>query len=59
MKFLFGKIYLISEIRESIHGDREVTEHFLFNINEKVRHAIILFVYYAITGYAKFCFHST
>ena len=37
-----------------IQGDREVTEHFLFNINEKVRHVIILFVYYVITGYAKF-----
>ena len=25
----------------------------IFNINEKVRHAIILFVYYTITGYAN------
>ena len=30
------------QAKNNIQGDQEVTEHFLFNINEKVRHIIIL-----------------
>jgi len=42
-----------------IQDDREVTEHFLFNINEKVRHVIILLLYDTMKRYPKFSSHST
>ena len=42
-----------------MQDDQEVTEHFLFNINEKVRHVIMLFAYDTMKGYLKFCSHST
>ena len=56
--WLFNEIYIVI-IQIFIQGDREVTENFLFNMNEKVRHVIILFVCDAMKGYIKFCSHYT